>query len=203
MILFENELPFHQKYKAVAGIDEAGRGPLAGPVVVAAVILDGQKIMPRLNDSKKISAKLRERLFVEITEMALAYEIVSIPPEVIDEINILQASLLGMRKAAEKLKLKPDICLIDGNQIPIGMPCYAEAFVKGDGKLASIAAASILAKVSRDRQMDELHEKYPQYGFDKNRGYPTKSHLVALEKYGILPCHRKSYKPVQQMTLHF
>ncbi len=203
MSLYNNEQIYHQKFKVVAGIDEAGRGPLAGPVVVAAVILDFNKAIEGLNDSKKLSIKQREILFKKIKENAKAWKISIISPEMIDEINILQASLLGMKQAAENLEIKPDFCLIDGNRIPGDLKLVAEAFVKGDSRLASIAAASILAKVTRDEIMDRLHQKYPRYGFNKNRGYPTKQHLEAINRYGILPCHRLSYKPVQQLSLQF
>ncbi|MCF7794561.1 MAG: ribonuclease HII [Candidatus Cloacimonetes bacterium] len=203
MNLYENEQHFHQKYKAVAGIDEAGRGPLAGPVVVASVILDWKNGIKDLNDSKKLSAAKREVLYQEIFEKAVCWQIVSIPPKIIDEINILQASLLGMKIASELLSIKPDFCLIDGNKIPKKMKFESKAMIKGDGRFASIAAASILAKVTRDRIMDDLHEKYPQYGFISNKGYPTKKHLQALEKFGVLDCHRKSYKPIQQLKFKF
>ncbi|MCK5051821.1 MAG: ribonuclease HII [Candidatus Cloacimonetes bacterium] len=203
MPLYKEEKKFSKEYRIIAGVDEAGRGPLAGPVVVAAVILDLNKKIPGLNDSKKLSEKKREELYKIITEEAICWEIKIVSPEIIDEINILQATLCGMGKAVLALKVKPDICLIDGNKIPKKLVRFSKAIVKGDAKIASIAAASILAKVTRDRLMHKLHEKFPQYNFKKNKGYPTKEHIAALDKYGILECHRKSYKPIQQLTLKF
>jgi len=203
MLLYKEELRYHKKFGIVAGVDEAGRGPLAGPVVTATVILDLKKIIPGLNDSKKLSEKKREELYEIITKEAICWEIKIVSPEIIDEINILQATLFGMEEAVLSLKVKPDLCLIDGNKIPKKLIGFSEAIVKGDAKIASIAAASILAKVTRDRLMHKLHKKFPQYNFKKNKGYPTKEHIAALDKYGILDCHRKSYKPIQQLTLKF
>jgi len=201
MLLYKEELRYHKKFGIVAGVDEAGRGPLAGPVVTATVILDLKKIIPGLNDSKKLSEKKREELYEIITKEAICWEIKIVSPEIIDEINILQATLFGMEEAVLSLKVKPDLCLIDGNKIPKKLIGFSKAVVKGDAKIASIAAASILAKVTRDRLMHKLHKKFPQYNFKKNKGYPTKEHIAALDKYGILDCHRKSYKPIQQLTL--
>ena len=195
-MLFENEKIFH-KFGVIAGVDEAGRGPLAGPVVVAAVILDRNVHIAGLDDSKKLSEKKREIMFKQIVESALEWKIEMVSPQIIDEINILQATLLGMENAVLGLKRKPEICLIDGNQIPQKIKEFSVAVVKGDGKYASIAAASILAKVTRDRIMRELHRKYPSYNFAKNKGYPTKEHLKALDKFGVTPIHRKSFKPVK------
>jgi len=203
MLLYKEELRYHKKFGIVAGVDEAGRGPLAGPVVTATVILDLKKIIPGLNDSKKLSEKKREELYEIITKEAICWEIKIVSPEIIDEINILQATLFGMEEAVLSLKVKPDLCLIDGNKIPKKLIGFSKAIVKGDAKIASIAAASILAKVTRDRLMHKLHKKFPQYNFKKNKGYPTKEHIAALDKYGILDCHRKSYKPIQQLTLKF
>lgn len=181
---------------AVCGIDEAGRGPLAGPVCAAAVILPMHCEIDGLNDSKKLTEKKRESLFDTVTESALAYGIAYAHEAEIDEINILQATFLAMQRAYDEMakKLKADYVLIDGNQ----MPAYfisigGEPVVKGDAKSANIAAASILAKVSRDRLMVKLDEQYPAYGFAKHKGYPTKAHYEAIKAYGILDIHRKSF----------
>lgn len=203
MPLYKAERSFSKEFGIIAGVDEAGRGPLAGPVVTAAVILDLKKKIPGLNDSKKLSEKKREELYKIITEEAICWEVKIISPEIIDEINILQATLFGMEEAVLALKVKPNLCLIDGNKIPKKLFGFSKAIVKGDAKIASIAAASILAKVTRDRLMHKLHTKFPQYNFKQNKGYPTKEHIAALDKYGILDCHRKSYKPIQQLTLKF
>lgn len=203
MILYKQEREFHHKYEFVAGVDEAGRGPLAGPLVVAAVVLDFRNQIDNLNDSKKLSATKRKKLYEIIVAQALAYHIVCIEPEIIDSLNILQATMYGMRSAVEGLYIKPDICLIDGNCMPANLPCPASAQVKGDAKFASIAAASILAKVHRDKIMDNLHYHYPDYGFLTNRGYPTREHLEAIKKFGITPVHRLSYKPVQEQVVDF
>ena len=193
-----NRMRYWNKNKTVAGVDEAGRGPLAGPVVVAAVILNPEIEIEGLNDSKKISEKKREELFEIIRETAIDWNVQIIPAKKIDEINILQATFLGMEKAVENLEIKPEICLIDGNQIPEKLKHCAKAIIKGDSRFASIAAASILAKVTRDRIMKKLHEKFPVYNFKKNKGYPTREHLKAISKYGIISAHRKSYRPVRE-----
>ncbi len=203
MPFYKEELRYYKKFGTIAGVDEAGRGPLAGPVVTAAVILDMNKKISGLNDSKKLSEKKREELYDIITKKAICWEIKIVSPEIIDEINILQATLFGMEEAVLSLKVKPDLCLIDGNKIPKKLIGFSKTIVKGDAKIASIAAASILAKVTRDRLMHKLHDKFPQYNFKQNKGYPTKEHIAALDKYGILDCHRKSYKPIQQLTLKF
>lgn len=182
------------------GVDEAGRGPLAGPVVAAAVILDPDQPIDGLNDSKKLSARRRETLAVEIRTKALAWAVAEASVEEIDGINILQASLLAMRRAVESLAIKPELALIDGNRCP-RLDCPAQAVVGGDGKIASIAAASILAKTVRDAGMLALHEVYPMYGFDRHMGYPTAFHLQALRTHGPSPVHRRSYAPVAQLSL--
>ncbi len=188
---FEKEL-ISEGYGVVCGIDEAGRGPLAGPVCAAAVILPTDMEIEGLNDSKKLTEKKREALFDVVKEKALAYSIVMVDEKVIDEINILQATLLAMRNAVEGLEIKPDAALIDGNQKP-GLGIEERTVVKGDAKSMSIAAASILAKVSRDRFMLELDEKYPQYQFAKHKGYGTKLHYECIEQFGISPVHRLTF----------
>ena len=184
----------------ICGVDEAGRGPLAGPVVAAAVILDPRQPIDGLNDSKKLTAARRETLAVEIREKALAWAVAEASVQEIDRINILQASLLAMQRAVSGLSLMPEKALVDGNKCPV-LACPVEAIVGGDGKLAAIAAASILAKTVRDAQMQELHVLYPQYGFDRHKGYPTALHLAALREHGISPVHRRSYGPVAQLML--
>ena len=182
----------------ICGVDEAGRGPLAGPVVAAAVILDPANPVAGLNDSKKLSAKRRETLAIEIHAKALAWAVAEASVEEIDRINILQASLLAMQRAVEKLVIQPSKALIDGNRCP-KLPCPAEAIIGGDGKVAAIAAASILAKTVRDAGMMELHAVYPMYGFDRHMGYPTSLHLKALQEHGVSPVHRRSYAPVARL----
>ncbi len=184
----------------VCGVDEAGRGPLAGPVVAAAVILDPNKPIEGLDDSKKLSARRRDLLAIEIRAKALAWAVAEAGVEEIDRINILQASMLAMRRAVDKLAVRPEKALIDGNRCP-SLNCLAEAIVGGDGKVASIAAASILAKTVRDAGMLKLHAAYPVYGFDRHMGYPTALHLKALREHGPCPVHRRSYAPVAQLTL--
>ncbi len=176
----------------VCGTDEAGRGPLAGPVVAAACILPDGLIIEGLDDSKKLTEKKRERLFDEICESAVSYCIALSTPEEIDEINILEASLLAMRRAVAGLSRTPDLILVDGN-IDRGFPICAKAVIGGDAKSQSIAAASILAKVTRDRLCEELDLEYPQYGFKKHKGYPTKAHKLAVYEYGPCPEHRRSF----------
>lgn len=177
----------------VCGVDEAGRGPLAGPVYAAAVILRPQTEIAGLDDSKKLTEKKREALFPVITEQALSYGIGFATPEEIDKINILQSTFLAMRRAVENLSVTPDLLLIDGNQKPhIGL-CDEVTVIKGDAKSMSIAAASVLAKVSRDRYMLKLSEQYPQYAFEKHKGYGTKLHYERIVQYGISPVHRRSF----------
>jgi ribonuclease HII len=185
--------------KKIAGADEAGRGPLVGTVVAAAVILDPNKPIEGLNDSKKLTEKKREKLFVEIKEKALAWAIAECSAEEIDNINILQASLLAMRRAVEKLNIQPDHLLVDGNKIPQGLAMSCDAVVGGDAIHPEISAASILAKVTRDHEMIELDAKYPQYGFAKHKGYPTKAHFEAIAKYGVIAEHRRSFGPVRKV----
>ena len=176
------------------GLDEAGRGPLAGPVYAAAVILPKGHIIEGVNDSKKLSEKKRDMLYDKIIEECVCWSIGTASEKEIDKINILQATYLAMRRAVEGLSQKPDIALVDGNRVPpLDDNIAVETIVKGDGKSASIAAASILAKVSRDRYMLEMAEKYPQYQFEKHKGYGTKLHYEMLEKYGVSDIHRKSF----------
>ena len=184
-------------YKFVAGVDEVGRGPLAGPVVAAAVILDPARPIDGLADSKLLSEQKREQLHVLIRERAIAWAVGRAEIEEIDQINILQASLLAMRRAVLALRPQPEFALIDGNRCPI-LPCPAEAIIKGDMTVAAISAASILAKVTRDREMVELDQLYPGYGFASHKGYPTKVHLTALATLGITPIHRRSFGPVKK-----
>ena len=181
----------------IAGVDEAGRGPLAGPVVAAAVILDDQNPIQGLADSKKLTALRRERLFDEIRAKALCCCIAEASVEEIDTLNILQATLLAMRRAVEGLRLKPTKVLVDGNRLPV-LDVLAEAIVKGDSKVPAISAASILAKVHRDRLCDEWHTQYPAYGFDAHKGYGTATHLQALREHGPSPWHRRSFAPVKE-----
>jgi ribonuclease HII len=179
----------------VAGVDEAGRGPLAGPVVAAAVILDELRPIKGLIDSKKLTSKQRERLFDEIRAKALCCSVAQASVEEIDELNILQATLLAMRRAVEGLRLKPAKVLVDGNRLPT-LDVLAEAIVGGDALVPSISAASILAKVTRDRWCAELDAQYPQYGFAGHKGYGTAEHLAALKAHGACPQHRKTFRPV-------
>ena len=183
---------YNEGFVAVCGCDEAGRGPLCGPVVAAAVILPRDEMIEGLNDSKKLTEKKREALFDIICERAVAYAIAEASPAEIDEINILNASMLAMRRAVEALSVKADFALIDGNHSR-GFDIPTEAVVKGDAKSASIAAASVLAKVTRDRQCIELDKLYPRYGIAKHKGYPTKDHMDAVREHGVAPIYRKSF----------
>jgi len=187
-------------YKGIllAGVDEVGRGPLAGDVVAAAVILDPNKPIVGLADSKKLSEKKRDYLFDVIKERALSYAIARCSPSEIDQLNILQASLLAMHRAVDLLSIAPEYVLVDGNKLP-KWPYPATAIVKGDSRVQEIAAASIIAKVTRDRELLELDKQYPYYGFAQHKGYPTKAHMIALEQYGITPLHRRSYAPVKSI----
>ncbi|HEY9201168.1 MAG TPA: ribonuclease HII [Gammaproteobacteria bacterium] len=187
-------------YRLIAGVDEAGRGPLVGAVVAAAVILDPQQPIVGLNDSKKLSASKREQLAEQIKNSATAWAVCSVEADEIDRINILQASLLAMKRAVESLPEAADFALIDGNKLP-QLDCEAAAIVKGDARVEAIAAASILAKVERDAQMQALHLTYPQYEFDRHKGYPTKAHMALLQRHGPCPQHRRSFAPVRRALL--
>ncbi len=188
---FENEA-YSNGYTCICGVDEAGRGPLAGPVFAAAVVLRKGQIIDGVNDSKKLSEKKREILFDKIKEEAWCYSIASVDEKTIDEINILNATFLAMQKAVEGLKINPDYAMIDGNKTP-DLDITSEAVVKGDANSASIAAASILAKVSRDRYMLEMAEKYPEYQFEKHKGYGTKLHYQMLDEFGPSEIHRQTF----------
>lgn len=197
MYKFEDDL-LKKGHLYIAGTDEVGRGPLAGPVVAAAVILDPRVLIEGLDDSKKLSEKKRELLSVKIKEQALSYSIKYIYPKEIDKLNIYQASKKAMIEAIKDLKIKPDFVLSDAIPLDdLGIPF--ESIIKGDTLSASIAAASIIAKVERDNYMVELSIKYPNYGFEKHKGYPTKQHKEALEKFGVLEIHRTTYKPVMDI----
>jgi ribonuclease HII len=182
----------------IAGVDEAGRGPLAGPVVVAAVILDPERPIAGLNDSKQLSAARREALEVEIRERALAFCLIEVGIEAIDRHNILQATLIGMRDALRGLAIIPEEALVDGNKLPKDLPCPARAVVDGDALVPAISAASILAKVHRDRLLAALDAVHPGYGFATHKGYPTPEHLAALERLGPCAAHRRSFAPVKR-----
>lgn len=188
---YENEAR-REGFGAVCGIDEAGRGPLAGPVFAAAVILPENCAIEGINDSKKLTPKKREALFGEIEAGALAFGIGFATEEEIDRVNILQATFLAMKRACDKLKVRPDLALVDGNRMP-ALGVETRTIVKGDALCASIAAASILAKVSRDRLLCEIDKLYPQYGFAKHKGYGTAFHVEMLKKYGPCPVHRKTF----------
>jgi len=182
----------------VAGVDEAGRGPLAGPVVVAAVILDPAKPIDNLDDSKKLSEQRREALFPRIMKNALAYAVVEVHAAEIDRINILQATMLGMKRAVERLSPAPALALVDGNRAP-QLDCEVRTIIHGDSLEPAISAASILAKVTRDRLMTAMHLQYPQYGFDRHKGYPTREHLSRLAEHGPCVLHRRSFAPVRNV----
>lgn len=191
-MLFYEKQARNNGYNIICGIDEAGRGPLAGPVCAAAVVLPEGHIIDGVNDSKKLSAKKREELFDKIIDECLDYSIATADEKEIDEINILQATFLAMRRAVDGLKIKPDIAFIDGNREP-GLEIPQQTIVKGDSKSMSVAAASILAKVTRDRYMLGMAEKYPQYAFEKHKGYGTKLHYQMLDKYGPCEIHRTTF----------
>jgi len=182
--------------RLLAGVDEAGRGPLAGPVVAAAVILDPSRPIDGLDDSKKLNERQRERLFPLIREQALAWSVIEVSPAEIDQLNILQATLLGMKKAIESLTPAPELALVDGNRAP-QVACEVKTIVQGDSLEPAISAASILAKVTRDRLMRDMHGKFPAYGFDRHKGYPTAEHMRLLELHGPCEIHRRSFAPVR------
>lgn len=187
-----------EQFSRIAGVDEVGRGCLAGPVVVAAVILDPNRPIKGLRDSKKLSAKKRDELAEEIKEKALAWSVAAMGPEVIDKINILQATLEAMKAAVEKLPVEPDFVQVDGNKLP-KWKWLSEAIVKGDDKVEWISAASIIAKTTRDGYMCKIAELYPQYGFEHHVGYGTAEHIKALKAYGPTPIHRKTFAPVREV----
>ncbi|AIU66049.1 ribonuclease HII [Vibrio coralliilyticus] len=196
----KKELPpfeYPQGYRLIAGVDEVGRGPLVGDVVTAAVILDPNNPIEGLNDSKKLTEKKRLALLPEIKEKALAWSVGRCSPEEIDQLNILQATMVAMQRAIEGLEVTPDFALIDGNRVP-QLNMDAQAVVKGDMRVAEISAASIIAKVVRDQEMEELDKLHPQFGFAKHKGYPTKAHFEAIEQHGVIDQHRKSFKPVKK-----
>lgn len=192
-------LGFDVRSGRVAGVDEVGRGPLIGNVVAAAVILDPAQPIDGLTDSKKLSEKKREQLFPLIQERALAWSIAWATPEEIDQLNILHATMLAMTRAVQGLSVVPDFALVDGNRCPPNLPCASEAIVKGDLKEPAISAASILAKVYRDREMVALDQRFPEYGFAQHKGYPTALHLEKLRLLGPLLEHRRSFKPVAEL----
>ncbi len=189
---------FDYENEVICGVDEAGRGPLAGPVVAAAVILDPARPIVGLRDSKKLSEAQRDALALEIKEKALAWSVAQCSESEIDTHNILQATMLAMRRAVEGLSIQPSLALIDGNRCPV-MSIRSEAIVKGDDKVPAISAASILAKTARDHLLMALHEQYPQYALDQHKGYPTALHLARLKQYGVSPIHRRSYAPVRNL----
>ena len=192
MTLKEFDDTYREKYEEVCGCDEAGRGPLAGDVFAAAVVFDKDTVIEGINDSKKLTAKKREKLFDEIIEKALDFSIQCATVAEIEEINILNCAMLAMKRSVEAMKIKPNVCLIDGNKTP-DLECDAIAVIKGDAQSQAIAAASILAKVARDRYMLQMAEKYPEWQFEKHKGYGTKLHYQMIDKYGESPIHRPSF----------
>ena len=189
---------FDNAGEVVCGVDEAGRGPLAGPVFAAAVILVPSKPIAGLRDSKKLSASRRDQLAILIQRDALAWSIAQCSAAEIDALNILQATMLAMRRAIESLSVAPTLALIDGNRCPV-TAIRTEAIIKGDDKVMAISAASILAKTARDALLTNMHTRYPQYGFDQHKGYPTALHLARLREYGVTPEHRRSFAPVREL----
>lgn len=181
----------------IAGVDEVGRGPLAGPVVAAAVILHPEREIQGLTDSKKLSEKKRLYLTKQIKQKSICWSIGRCEPEEIDQLNILQASMLAMQRAVEKLAIQPSRCLVDGNRLP-DLPCEAQAIIKGDLTVPAISAASIIAKVTRDLEMQQMENIYPGYGFARHKGYPTRQHVLALAENGVSEIHRKSFAPVKR-----
>lgn len=193
---YENEL-LKQNYKYIVGTDEAGRGPMAGPLVVAAVVLPQDEIIEGLNDSKKLTPKMREKLYTEIIKKSVEYSVEIMDVDQVDNLNVYQASKIGMINCIRKLKTKADYILSDAIDLNIEIPCMS--LIKGDSLSASIAAASIIAKVTRDRYMCEIAKEYPDYGFEKHKGYVTKYHLEKLEEFGPCEIHRKSFEPVRRL----
>ncbi|MDD4310110.1 MAG: ribonuclease HII [Candidatus Cloacimonetes bacterium] len=204
MSLYSSDFKFLSEYGLFAGIDEAGRGALAGPVVIAAVVLDYSASILGINDSKMLSGSVRERLYKQIVSNAITYSIVEIDAEYIDKHNILQATLLGFERAWQSLNPSPKICLIDGRDVPKGLQDVGKAVIRGDATYAAIAAASILAKVHRDRLMTSYDCVYPEYGFARHKGYGTKEHCKMIHTFGFSPIHRKTYNvppPIPEPTL--
>lgn len=193
-----NDVILEESADLIAGVDEAGRGPLAGPVVAAAVILDPMRPIQGLRDSKKLTEEQRERLAPLIRERALDWSVAHATVEEIDELNILQATMLAMKRAVAGLTVRPNLVLVDGNRVP-HLDIAVNAIVGGDDKIASISAASIIAKTTRDQWLVELDRRYPEYGFARHKGYGTPEHIAALRKYGPLPEHRKTFAPVRQI----
>lgn len=191
--LYEMDAEIRAQHGIFCGVDEAGRGPLCGPVSVAACILNPDDPIEGLNDSKKLSEKKREALYEQIVSRALAWKVILVGPEIIDRDNILQATMGGMRQAVEELDITPNYVVVDGNRCPTGLSMPCEAMVKGDARCASISAASILAKVTRDRYMCELDKQFPQYKLAQHKGYPTKLHYELIAQYGIQPFYRRSF----------
>ncbi len=191
--LYEMDAEIRAQHGIFCGVDEAGRGPLCGPVSVAACILNPDDLIEGLNDSKKLSEKKREALYEQIVSRALAWKVILVGPEIIDRDNILQATMGGMRQAVEELDITPNYVVVDGNRCPTGLSMPCEAMVKGDARSASISAASILAKVTRDRYMCELDKQFPQYKLAQHKGYPTKLHYELIAQYGIQPFYRRSF----------
>lgn len=187
-------------YNLIAGVDEAGRGSLVGAVVVAAVILPEDLYLERLDDSKKLSAKVREVLYEKITAVAISWNVIEVPVEEVDRFNVYQATLQGMKRAVEGLDVQPEFVLTDAMKVDFGENIPSQSIIHGDALSASIAASSIIAKVTRDRRADEWALTYPGYGFEHNRGYGTKSHIAAIEKLGACPIHRRSFNPVKSMV---
>ncbi|MEK7792810.1 MAG: ribonuclease HII [Pseudomonadota bacterium] len=187
-------------FRLICGVDEAGRGPLAGPVFAACVVLGAACRIEGLADSKKLSEKKRDSLAIAIKKYARAWAIASASVAEIDQLNILQASLLAMKRSVESLPFKPDIALVDGNQCP-QLSCVVQTIVRGDSLIPEISAASILAKTARDAEMLRLHQHFPLYGFDQHKGYPTKRHITALQQYGVTSIHRQSFAPVKAIVL--
>ena len=186
-------------YELIAGVDEAGRGSLVGAVVVAAAVLPADLYLERLDDSKKLSAKIRERLYEQITAAAVSWSVVAVPVEEVDALNVYQATLVGMKRAVEGLNVQPEFVLTDAMHVDFGEKIPSLPIVHGDALSASIAAASIIAKVTRDRLADQWAVQYPEYGFERNRGYGTKEHIAAIYKHGATPIHRRSFNPVKEL----